>query len=241
MRRGTLMLAAMAVMVSLLAAVAYAATIEGTRQSETLQESNLNDTIFGRGGRDFIDARTFGNDTDRANGNAGNDLINVTDGDGLDTANGGKGVDTCHGDTVAELNCENEFAGGDLCQREVTVLGPTTVTSPTVDSTTFTTTGNAFRVEYSVDFANLPTPPSSTIGAEIRIERLADGALVQSQSVLLTEDAETNSFDVAASPDTYRLVVQILNPNGATYRVTVFDCLGTTPTTPTTASAVSSG
>jgi Ca2+-binding RTX toxin-like protein len=110
MRRVTLMVAAMALMVSLFAAVAYAATIEGTNQEgEILQESNLNDTIFGRGGSDVINARTFANDTDLAKGNAGNDQIHVDDGDTRDTANGGNGVDTCFGDRLAELNCEDEI------------------------------------------------------------------------------------------------------------------------------------
>jgi Ca2+-binding RTX toxin-like protein len=114
MRRVTLMVAAMALMVVLFAAVAYAATIEGTNQEgEILQESNLNDTINGRGGSDVINARTFANDTDVANSNAGHDQIHVDDGDNRDTANGGNGVDSCVGDTLAELNCEDESVGGD--------------------------------------------------------------------------------------------------------------------------------
>jgi hypothetical protein len=48
-----------------------------------------------------------------ANGNAGGDFINVDDGDNLDTANGGAGNDVCVGDTLAELNCEQESVGGD--------------------------------------------------------------------------------------------------------------------------------
>ena len=113
MRRVTMMLAAMALMVSLLAAVAYAATIEGTNQEgEILQESNLNDTIFGRGGSDVINARTFANDRDVVNGNAGHDQIHVDDEDGRDTATGGNGVDECHIDPNDEANCENEVIEG---------------------------------------------------------------------------------------------------------------------------------
>jgi Ca2+-binding RTX toxin-like protein len=116
MRRVTLVLAAMALMVSLFAAVAYAATIEGTRQSDIITETNRNDTIFGRGGADDIHADAFGpqqeSDADRdvANGNAGNDEINVDDGDGRDTANGGNGNDdTCVIDAIdpPPISCEN--------------------------------------------------------------------------------------------------------------------------------------
>jgi Ca2+-binding RTX toxin-like protein len=118
MRRVTMMLAAMAVMVPLFAGVAYAATIEGTGERDVLLESNVDDTIFGRERGDFIFADfTFtefppgvptGADTDVANGNTGPDFIVVDDGDGLDTANGGPGDDTCFGDPNDTLNCETE-------------------------------------------------------------------------------------------------------------------------------------
>ncbi len=102
MRRVTLMLAAMAVMVSLFAVVAYAAEIEGTDRSDQLFESERGDWIAGRAGADEIDASQFGGrftgDTDKVNGNKGGDFINVRDDDSLDTANGGKGQDTCKGD-----------------------------------------------------------------------------------------------------------------------------------------------
>ena len=123
MRRVMMLLAAMAVMVPLFAAVAYAATIDGTSQSDFILDTNRNDTIFGRGSGDEIRADAFGPegilftpsccgpDTDVANGNSGNDFIVVTDGDTLDTAKGGTGEDTCFGDTLAELNCEHEAVG----------------------------------------------------------------------------------------------------------------------------------
>ena len=125
MRRVMMLLAAMAVMVPLFAAAAYAATIEGTSQGDILLDSQLNDTMFGRGSGDEIRADAYGPegfitcttvpcsdpDTDVANGNAGGDFINVDDGDNLDTANGGNGEDTCVGDTLAELNCEHESVG----------------------------------------------------------------------------------------------------------------------------------
>jgi hypothetical protein len=140
MRRVTLMVAAMAVMVTLFAGVAYAATIEGTSESDLLLDSNLNDTIFGRGSGDDIRADAFGPqgfitvngapccgpDTDVARGNAGPDFIVVTDGDNRDTAIGGDGNDTCFGDTLAELNCENETVGPPMfgAGAAVSQLGP---------------------------------------------------------------------------------------------------------------------
>jgi Ca2+-binding RTX toxin-like protein len=112
MRRVTLLLAAMAVLVTLFAAAAYAATIEGTGQSETLLESDLDDTIFGGGGFDDIFADRFRADRDVANGNAGNDEIDAFDQDDLDTLNGGYGYDLCRGDPGDEFrSCEKIFIG----------------------------------------------------------------------------------------------------------------------------------
>jgi hypothetical protein len=143
MRRVMMVLAAMAVMVTLFAAAAYAATIDGTSQGDILLDSQLNDTIFGRGSGDEIRADAFGTggegfltcgdppapcdfgpDTDVANGNAGGDFINVDDGDTQDTANGGGGNDFCVGDTLAELNCENESVGAASAAPAVSQLGP---------------------------------------------------------------------------------------------------------------------
>src|SRR5215217_5967937 len=98
MRRVTLMLAAMAMMVSLFAAAAYAATIVGTDQPEKLFESDLNDKIAGRAGGDEIDASTYMGDTDKVNGNRGADHIFVDDTDDFDTVQGGRGFDVCVGD-----------------------------------------------------------------------------------------------------------------------------------------------
>ena len=106
MRRVTLMLAAMAMMVSLFAAVAYAATINGTRVGETLIETTENDKIHGHGGSDFIDAGFFIGDTDVVFGGKGRDGIDVHDGDNLDTVYGGKGRDHCIGDPRDQLDCE---------------------------------------------------------------------------------------------------------------------------------------
>jgi|SRR5215212_1120735 len=106
MRRVTLMLAAMALMVSLFAAVAYAATITGTSKSEILLESDRNDAIYGRAGADIIDAKIYVGDRDLVKGNRGSDTIYVDDGDNRDTAIGGKGFDRCFGDPGDKLECE---------------------------------------------------------------------------------------------------------------------------------------
>ena len=110
MRRVMLLLAAIAIMVVLFAAVAYAATIEGTSEGEVLLESSLNDTIYGRGGADEIYASFAFNgvesDKDVVYGNKGGDYIDVADGDDRDTAIGGAGNDECVGEPGDELKCE---------------------------------------------------------------------------------------------------------------------------------------
>jgi len=98
MRRVTLMLAAMAMMVALFAIAAYAADITGTEDTETLNESNKNDQIHALAGDDTINAQTYPNDTDRVHGNDGDDTINVNDGDTNDIAYGGEGTDKCNGE-----------------------------------------------------------------------------------------------------------------------------------------------
>jgi Ca2+-binding RTX toxin-like protein len=109
MRRVTLMLAAIAVMVSLFAAAAYAAQIEGTKFSDELYESDRRDWIAGRTGGDEIHAEDFDDDTDNVHGNRGNDTIYVNDGDDLDKAIGGRGFDTCYGDPFDDLDCEERI------------------------------------------------------------------------------------------------------------------------------------
>ena len=112
MRRVTLMLAAVALMVSLFAIAAYAADIKGTNNTEELYESNRSDTIKALEGDDFIDATRFAStatreENDRVHGNQGDDTIWVNDGDGDDHAFGGEGDDTCLGDLGDEFSgCE---------------------------------------------------------------------------------------------------------------------------------------
>jgi hypothetical protein len=118
MRRVTLMLAAMAVMVSLFAVAAYAAKIQGTDDSENLIETERNDQINGHEGNDDINAGFYTitatpgdlGDRDEVNGNRGDDEINAADGDSLDTVDGGPGVDECNvnpGDEVEDCETIN--------------------------------------------------------------------------------------------------------------------------------------
>jgi|SRR5215211_6636139 hypothetical protein len=106
MRRVTLMLAAVAMMVSLFAVVAYAGQIQGTENSEQIGETSRGDTIKALAGDDGINAAQFeteNGDRDRAHGNKGDDDINVQDGDGKDIAFGGKGHDDCLVDTAESV------------------------------------------------------------------------------------------------------------------------------------------
>jgi Ca2+-binding RTX toxin-like protein len=106
MRRVMLMVAAMAIMVSLFAAAAYAADIWGTDANDTLLESKQDDKIFGRQGDDDIFATIYSGDKDVVEGNRHDDIIRVDDGDNQDTAIGGEGFDKCWGDGGDELDCE---------------------------------------------------------------------------------------------------------------------------------------
>jgi hypothetical protein len=106
MRRVTLMLAAMAVMVSLFAVAAYAAEINGTEEGEIILETDEDDQIFGRQGGDKIFANIYDHDKDAVDGNRHDDVIRVDDGDNEDTVIGGEGFDRCWGDEGDELDCE---------------------------------------------------------------------------------------------------------------------------------------
>ena len=107
------------------------------------------------------------------------------------------------------------------CQnpQEVITVGPTTENT----RTPFTTTGDVFRVSYDVAFED----PGPLDNANIDIEDslgLVDYAIVDKD--------EKNSFIVTEGAGSYDLVVDIQPPNGATYTVTVEDCMGSETTTP---------
>jgi Ca2+-binding RTX toxin-like protein len=106
MRRVMLMLVAMAVMVSLFAAAAYAANTTGTSVGEILLESDEDDTISGLQGGDKIFANVYGGDKDTVDGNRHDDKITVDDGDNKDVVIGGEGFDVCWGDEGDDIDCE---------------------------------------------------------------------------------------------------------------------------------------
>jgi hypothetical protein len=108
MRRGTMLLAAIAVMVALFAAAAYAATIDGTQAADKLYESNRNDIMNGGANADRLIAKRFFDDVDQLRGNSGRDFLNADDGDEDDILNGGDGgQDKCIGDELDEfIECE---------------------------------------------------------------------------------------------------------------------------------------
>ena len=130
MRRVMLMLAAVAMMVSLFAVVAYAAEIMGTENTDYLTESQRGDTIKALTGDDQICAGPLNNapeckagfdeqdtpggfgDRDRVHGNRGDDLIDVQDDDGKDIAWGGKGqADECWVDESSAGNGGDKYFG----------------------------------------------------------------------------------------------------------------------------------
>jgi hypothetical protein len=87
----TIMLALVALMVTVFALPALAAVITGNDRGNTLFETSGDDTMKGRGGNDVLDANNFSLDVDVANGNRGADRVLVNDEDSEDTANGGRG------------------------------------------------------------------------------------------------------------------------------------------------------
>ena len=119
MRKVMLMLAAMALMVSLFAVVAYAADIQGTKNRDLLTESQRGDMIKALAGPDDVDAGFYEKsltpgglgDRDAVHGNRGKDLIDLVDSDGKDIAWGGKGIDECFGDNTDVGDGGDKFFG----------------------------------------------------------------------------------------------------------------------------------
>jgi hypothetical protein len=86
----------------------------GTENSDTIFErfgNDVDDNIFGLGGRDFIFADDFTRDRDALYGGRGNDRLRTTDNDGRDLIDCGRGKDDVaildKGDHVNHRNCED--------------------------------------------------------------------------------------------------------------------------------------
>jgi len=100
MRKGTIMVALVALLVAIFATAAYAALIEGGSGNNDLFETSGDDSMFGYRGNDVLDANNFGTsaapDDDFAAGGGNNDRVLVNDGDSEDVAKGGAGSsDVC--------------------------------------------------------------------------------------------------------------------------------------------------
>ena len=103
MRKVVMMMALIALLTLAVAGIAYADRIIGNDRANTLFETPRNDTIYGNGGGDVIDANNFSGETDRGFGNRGNDRILVNDNDREDAAVGGGGYDICVVDARTEI------------------------------------------------------------------------------------------------------------------------------------------
>ena len=112
MRKGTTMVALVALMVAIFATAAYAANlIEGNNRNNTLNETSGDDDMFGYKGDDVLKANLFlgVDDVDNAYGGADTDFVYVNDGDSDDFAAGGAGPrDRCIVDDLSEVGngCE---------------------------------------------------------------------------------------------------------------------------------------
>src|SRR5215208_2085022 len=253
MRRLYILLTVMVVMVGALFAGhgALAKVLTGTAGNDTLVGTDRKDRLKGRGGDDTIRGRGGddvifpGEGDDDVFAGAGDDLIFARDIDGVDFIDCGDGfdkVETIHRDDKTKRNCERALgprAGtitgttgttgttgitgeSNVCQNPQRVLQDVTETGASTNS--FTTTTNAFRVNY--DGRGFDVVPNST--SRIRI---IDN-VTQDRVIFVPLDADTaDSFIVNAPPGTYELVVDI-DPEsaerGTTYIVSVEDCRGTT-------------
>jgi len=105
MRKGTMMVALVALLVAIFATAAYAATIKGTAQNDVIvNETAGDDQIYGFRGADFIEARQFAGDRDKLYGGRGNDELDADDNDPDDLVVGGRGRnDSCEGDVGDEF------------------------------------------------------------------------------------------------------------------------------------------
>jgi len=105
MRRIVIMVALVALLVTICATAAFAKIITGNNNNNHLIESPWDDTMNGRGGNDFLDAQLWGgftgvNDRDTLKGGRQSDVLVAIDGDNSDFLIGGSGVhDRCLGDS----------------------------------------------------------------------------------------------------------------------------------------------
>ncbi len=114
MRKLTMVVAMVVMLVPLIAAAAFAADqliqcqaapCYGSGNDDKILERKGNgvfDKIIMKGGHDVVLANEYRNDTDIVKGGTGYDKINVADGDRLDTASGGAAGDWCIVDARSE-------------------------------------------------------------------------------------------------------------------------------------------
>ncbi|MDQ3250803.1 MAG: hypothetical protein M3P86_00680 [Actinomycetota bacterium] len=114
MRKLTMVVAMVVMLVPLIAAAAFAADqliqcqaapCYGSGNDDKILERKGNgvfDKIIMKGGHDVVLANEYRNDTDIVKGGTGYDKIKVNDGDRLDTASGGRGGDWCIVDARSE-------------------------------------------------------------------------------------------------------------------------------------------
>ena len=120
MRKGTKMVALVALLVAIFATAAYAATIincnggtcYGTNGEDEMYETSGNDQIYGFRGDDYIDAYSYEGDRDKLYGGRNNDDLYSDDGDGDDLIVGGRGQeDECFVDFGDEVHsCDGNVA-----------------------------------------------------------------------------------------------------------------------------------
>jgi hypothetical protein len=122
-KRTTTMVAVVALMVTLFATAAFAAStaVYGTNGDDRgINESPgwEDDRIYALAGEDYINAvvtwstNPVYSDTDKLFGGAGDDILGADDGDGADLLNGGPGYDECYGTPG------DRFAACELISRE---------------------------------------------------------------------------------------------------------------------------
>ena len=115
MRKLTMVVAMVVMLVPLIAAAAFAADqliyckaapCYGSGNDDKIYERKGNgvfDKIIMKGGHDVVLANGYTNDRDIVKGGTGYDKINVADGDRFDTASGGKAGDWCIVDSRSEV------------------------------------------------------------------------------------------------------------------------------------------